>query len=368
MMSQSKGLPSRPASVFSHFRATGTCHKAIPFGSGHIHSTWLLHTLEEEAPDYILQKINHNVFPNIPLMMDNIVKVIQHLRNRPSGKGQSKVPSLIKTNNGSAFLKDADDNHWRLYEKISPGISYDVIPNEEVAFEAGRAFGAFIYDLRGLPADELTPVIPGFHSLHLRTNQLKQALKTASRERLSEVKKELDFAETQIKRLKFLSPNGNEDKLPRRITHNDTKLNNLLFDEHQRAVCVIDLDTVMPGRSLYDFGDLVRTAANTRAEDEIKTDQIDFSISTFRAIASGFLQSTSSLLTTEEKALLPVSAQYMAAIMGIRFLTDYLSGDRYYSIDYPGHNKVRCRAQFRLLQRMIDQEEVAEKALKSIRG
>ncbi len=338
--------------IFEQFSAEGTLLDGSPTGSGHIHTTWLIRTAEEDTPDYIVQKINHIVFPPVAEMMGNIQKVTGHISAKNKTGTNGKVLEIIRTTTGTSYYTDPEGNHWRMYRKISPGISYDVVPNNKVAFEAGRAFGKFIGDLRDLPANEIYPVIPGFNSMEMRFEQLKKAVKTDPLKRVSEVKKEIGYAFDRIDDMLVISSLEKEGKLPQRITHNDTKLNNVLFDNDDKAVCVIDLDTVMPGLSLYDFGDTIRTAANTAEEDEPDTRKINFSLPVFKAYSEGFLKETISFLNTYETDHLALSAQYMTFIMGIRFLADYILGDVYYTTRYSNHNLDRCRAQFRLMQLM----------------
>ena len=356
--------------IFRQFQTRGTWQQCRPIGSGHIHSTWEVSTAESFQPDFILQKINDKVFPLVPEMMQNIQKVTTHIGKKISGVGReqpgtrtAKVLEVIPTINGATYYTDADGVHWRLYEKVNPGISYDVVPNEKVAYEAGKSFGGFLSDLEDLSVDSLHTVIPGFHSVDMRYEQLEKEIKENTEGRASEVAAETGFAEQRIEQMRIISRKEREGVLPLRITHNDTKLNNILFDQQDRAVCVIDLDTVMPGLSLYDFGDLVRTAANTGAEDEADLDRVGLSLPVFKAISKGFLESTREMLTPSEIELMTLSARYMTFLMGIRFLADYLRGDIYYQTGYPKQNLRRCRAQFQLIRSMETQNEACEKII-----
>lgn len=341
-------------SLFDKFRTTGTWLEGAATGSGHIHSTFLLRTREEDEPDYILQKINHSVFPPVAEMMDNIRMVTNHIRNKKRAGNNMQVLEIIETGTGKDYYTDPGGNFWRMYRRISPGRSYDVVPDDNVAREAGRAFGQFIADLGDLSAKKIFPVIPGFNSMEMRFDQFKKALLADPVKRAGEVKEEIDFVFANIDRMLIIPRLEKEGKLPLRITHNDTKLNNVLFDENDMAVCVIDLDTVMPGLSLYDFGDTVRTAASTAEEDEADLDRVNFSTKVLKAYSEGFLEKTASFLTPWETEHLALSAQYMTFIMGLRFLTDYIAGDIYYTIRYGNQNIRRCRAQFRLMSRMAE--------------
>ena len=338
--------------IFRQFRASGSWMNGSPAGSGHIHETWLIRTIEKNKPDYILQKINHQVFPPVAEMMKNILLVTNHIRNKRSGEDHDEVLEIIPSSHGESYYSDHDGNFWRLFLKVEPGITYDIAPGTSVAYEAGKAFGQFIDDLRDLNPGMLYPVIPGFHSIVKRYERLRQAIDENPLRRAKEVIKEIGFAEQTYDRLKVIPEMEKQGKIPVRITHNDTKLNNLLFDHQQKANCVIDLDLVMPGLSLYDFGDSIRTVCNTAHEDEPDLEKVKFNIPVFEAYANGFLHKTFSFLTQAEYELMPLSAQYITYIMGIRFLTDYLEGDVYYTIKDGMQNLRRCRTQFRLVELM----------------
>lgn len=340
--------------LFDQFKVSGTWLEGFPAGSGLIHGTWVILTAEKEEPDYVLQNINDHVFPCVAEMMDNIHKVTKHIRKKRESDGGHQFLDIIPTHADKTFFTDTEDRHWRMYRKIKPGISYDVVPDRNVAFEAGKAFGQFIADLKDYPADDLFPVIPHFHSIEVRYKQFRRAIEENPMDRVEETEKEIAFTHSQMDRMLVIPGLQREGALPVRVTHNDTKLNNVLFDDHNRAVCVIDLDTVMPGLSLYDFGDTIRTAANTTSEDEVHLENIRFSLPVFRAYAEGFLEKTASFLVPAEREHLALSAQYMTFIMGVRFLTDYISGDIYYHTEYQDQNLRRCRAQFHLMKRMMD--------------
>lgn len=370
--------------LYYKFKCSGTLSHAARFGSGHIHTTWLLRTSGPEEPDYILQRINHHVFKDVEGMMANIEKVTSHLGKKSAGNsrieemgervnnsgdgkdGRYKQLELVKTIANDSFFYDPDGNYWRMYVRVVPGISHDIATGEKLAWEAGRAFGSFIADLSDLPAEELIPVLPGFHSMSRRYRQLADAVAKDIAGRAGTAKKELAYIGESDRQMLDLERLAADGVLPARITHNDTKLNNLLFDDDGRAICVIDLDTVMPGLSLYDFGDAVRTIANMAEEDEVEIEKITFDIPLFEAFSRGFVASTVHMLTEAERANLTLSAQYMTMIMAVRFLTDYLSGDVYYRIDDREHNIRRCRAQLRLLQDMRKKKSKSDRILQSL--
>ncbi len=346
-----------PAAIAGKFNFAGSVTDVAPLGSGHIHKTWLIKTSFQKHPGYILQQINHKVFPHVEEMMSNIVRVIRYLREKSPKGSINSVLEIIPTANGGSFLKDEKGFYWRMYDKIDPGISYDIVPDAKIAYEAGLAFGYFIARLVDFPANSLFPVIPRFHSLQWRHEQLTQAVNENFAKRVSRVENQLEMADEFYQKLAGISEIGINAILPYRVTHNDTKLNNVLFDHEGNAVCVIDLDTVMPGLVLYDFGDTIRTAANTAPEDEPNHDKIRFNLSVFEAFSRGFIKKTLQFLTPLEKETLVYGGQYMTLIMAIRFLTDHLNGDVYYPIRFPEHNLVRCKAHLRLLRLMEAQHQ-----------
>ncbi|MBP3192902.1 phosphotransferase enzyme family protein [Natronogracilivirga saccharolytica] len=356
-------------SIFDQFATGETLEDYEPFGSGHIHQTWLIRSSGDHRPDYVLQKINQKIFSSVDGMMSNIQKVTNHIREKSTTLDKNccddRVLKVIPTRVGNSYLTDSSGEHWRLYLKVESGISYDLVPNEKVAYEAGKAFGQFITDLEDFPYDELEIVIPDFHSVEWRYEQLSDALKQNLAGRRDKVDPEITFARDQIKRMVVVPRLVQQGLLPERVTHNDTKLNNILFDQNDKAKCVIDLDTVMPGLVLYDFGDLIRTAANTAQEDEADLEQVQINFPVYEAITSGFFESTRKILTPEEADILALAGPFMAYLMGIRFLADYLNGDQYYHIDDPEQNLRRCRTQFRFIEHLLHEESECRKLIQN---
>ncbi len=349
--------------IYNQFRTEGRFRNAKRFGSGHIHQTWLIDTKEEQHPGYILQEFNKQVFPQTDKVMENILRVTQHLRQHSEHGKIYNVAEPVAANSGEYYYTDDQNNDWRLFHRITPGISFDTVPDETVAYEAAKIYGSFIAGLSNFPAETLHEVIPGFHSVELRYRQLMDVIEADAAGRVSDVDEEIRFAKEQVGAMRKIPELSESSPLPVRVTHNDTKLNNILFDEKNRAAAVVDLDTVMPGYLLYDFGDLVRSAANRAGEDD---KHAAFSLPLFHAIAKGFLEETAVLLTDEERSLLALSPQYMAYLMGIRFLADYLNGDTYYTTHYHGQNLNRCRAQFGLMKSMGDVFDECEAVIKGI--
>ncbi|MBE0660865.1 MAG: aminoglycoside phosphotransferase family protein [Bacteroidales bacterium] len=338
--------------IFSRFNASGTLCDAAPIGSGHIHATFLLRTSEPDAADCILQKINHQVFTDVNLLMNNIQHVTQHLQQKRISEDGFVVLEVVRTKNGQNYLVDALGNFWRMFLNVQGSISYDKVPNTVIAYEAGKAYGHFLYSLHDFPVQTLQPVIPEFHSLSKRFRDFEKAVENDPANRKSEVKSELELVYSQIDEMKIVTELEKQGRCPLRVTHNDTKINNVLFNAQGKAICVIDLDTVMPGLSLYDFGDAIRTAAATAAEDEQDLSKMKIDLQIFEAFTKGFLEKTHGILTQDEISYLAFSCRYITFIQGIRFLTDFLDGDKYYKTSSENHNLFRARAQFKLAESM----------------
>lgn len=337
--------------IFDSFCAEGSWLDASAFGSGHIHNTYLIRTTEHDSPDYVLQQINHRIFPDVDKLMQNIMLVTSHMEKKAEKQRGQQVLKIYPCADGRPYYQHPDKGYWRLYNKID-GVSYDRLPHNGLALEAGRAFGQFINDLSDLPVGDINTVITGFHHLGKRYESLCQAVADDPKGRVAKAEKEITAAHENYARLQVITDKQESGELPLRITHNDTKLNNVIFDKYDKAVCVIDLDTVMPGLTIYDFGDAIRTLANTTAEDEPDLQAIRFSMPAFRSFADGFMASAGPMLEPAEVQLLPLSAPYITCIMAIRFLTDFLEGDHYYPVTSSNHNLVRCRTQFRLAECM----------------
>jgi len=338
--------------IVAQFSIQGDLTDIVAFGNGHINDTYLV-TTTAITPGYILQRKNHQVFKDVPGMMDNIVRVGNHIRAKLINAGiqdvDRRVITHIPTDSGSYYFQDDNGNFWTLCMKIENSKSIDIIENPHQAWLTGKAFGQFQNHLADLPTPPLHETIVDFHNIEFRYLNFRKALEINYNNRSALVQKEIDFAlahETEMHTLLNAQRSG---LIPMRITHNDTKINNILFDENDEVLCVIDLDTVMPGLVHFDFGDAIRTGASTAAEDETDLNKITINLTLFEAFTQGFLEETKSVLTSAEIGLLPHSAKFMTFIMGLRFLTDYLEGDVYYKIKHAEHNLQRARAQFRLV-------------------
>jgi hypothetical protein len=290
--------------------------------------------------------------------MSNIVRVTDHLRKKlgasPGADPQREVLTVVPARNGGNFFRDEAGEYWRCYLFVADHRSYDRVPSPELAREGGWHFGRFIGLLSDLPGPPLHETIPGFHDLDVQQRNFAAALEADADGRAAAVAAEIAFVRERAEAMGRIRRLELAGRIPRRVTHNDTKFNNLLFDGRGRGLCIIDLDTVMPGLVHYDFGDAIRSGCNRAREDEPDLDAVGLDIDLFQAYARGFLAALSGSLVPEETANLAFSAKLFAYMIGLRFLADHLAGDRYFRIAYPGHNLQRARVQFRLLTSMED--------------
>jgi thiamine kinase-like enzyme len=345
--------------IFVQFDLKGAIKTISPFGSGHIHDTYRLTNEVNGFPDYILQRINHNIFKNIPGLTENMRLVTAHLKKRlaeiPGSDPEKEVLQMVPMKNGQYVFQDADGNHWRVFHFLKDTRSYDLVTTEQQAFEGGKAFGKFQRLLADMDATRLQETIPDFHNLESRMNLFHKAIEANPKDRVKLVAPEIEFVESRVEQMNRILKLGRAGKLPLRITHNDTKFNNVLLDQNDRGQCVIDLDTVMPGYVAYDFGDAVRTIVNTASEDEKDLEKIQVNMALLKSFAEGFLSETAGFLNRDEVDSLAMGVLLLPFIMGLRFLTDYIGGDTYYKIHFPEHNIQRARAQFRLVEKLEEQ-------------
>lgn len=341
--------------IISKFRTDGKIDTVRPFGSGHINDTYLAGNADQAGPDYLLQRVNHHVFKNVPGLMENFRIITAHIRAKLIAEGgdpDKEVLTLIPTTSGKNYTIDDEGNYWRLCLFLPDTRSYDKITNTKQAFEGGRAFGKFQNYLADIDPDTLVETIPDFHNIINRLEKLDKAVLEDRFNRAGSVREELAFIAARANDMGSIARLGNQGKLPLRITHNDTKFNNVLLNANDEAQCVIDLDTVMPGYVAFDFGDAVRTTINTAAEDEADLDKIDLNLELFEAYVQGYLQEVISLLTPKEVGSLVMGALLLPYMQGVRFITDYIEGDHYFKIHSPTHNLQRARAQFRLVEKL----------------
>ena len=341
--------------IISQFGIPKEETEITPLTSGLINHTYYVKT-PGENPDYILQSKNKNVFPDIPSMMNNIVKVTSHLKQKIKEKGgdpDREAMTIINTKDGLPYYKDPEGEYWTMCLFINDTISYDVADNPELARKAGEGIGKFQSQLSDLN-QPLQTVIEGFHDLGYRFKQWDRALVSGNKERIEKVSKEVEWVEKRRQEMERFWKLVEDGTLPKRVTHNDTKLSNILFDKNGEVLCVIDLDTVMSNTPLADYGDAIRSFANTGKEDEPDLDKIDFDIQKYQAYTEGYLSYAKEMLNDQEVKYLPFAPLYITYEQVMRFLMDYIQDDQYYKIDYPEHNLIRTRAQMKLMERMED--------------
>ncbi len=329
------------------------------YGCGHINDTFMVTTRKPgktEEHRYILQRLSPVAFHEPEKVMDNIARITAYLKTlilRRGGDPDRETLIIIPARDGKDYLMDPDNGCWRMYLFIEDSFTYQQAETEAVFREAGRAFGALQRDLADYPAASLHETIPRFHDTPNRVRALHRVMDEDPANRVRDAEEEIAFALEREERASALVDAQLRGELPLRVTHNDTKLNNVLMNrETGKAMCVVDLDTVMPGLCAYDFGDAIRFGANTAAEDEANLTLVRFSLPMYRAYSEGYLEAVGGMLTAAEVRSLPLGAWMMTYECGVRFLTDYLDGDHYFGIAYPEHNLVRARNQFALLKDM----------------
>ncbi len=342
--------------ISGEFRIDGRFIKGAPHGNGHIHETYLAEFMEPGGlARYIMQKINREVFKNPAAVMENILMVTGHIKrfyeNREGSHG--KTLTVIPGKNGSPIAMDVMGNPWRCFLFMENTMTLDTAEKPAHAFEAGSAFGEFQKCLAGLDSSHLHEAIPHFHNSSMRYDNFIRAVEDDRFNRGIECRREIDSICSIEHVFRFFQEKIKKGSLPVRTVHNDTKINNILFDTGtEKQVCVIDLDTVMGGLAHYDFGDLMRTTLSSSPEDEMDTRGIEVSMEMFRALTQGYIKTAGEFLTKAEKELLPISGVIMTMESAARFLTDFLSGDVYFKIHRNGHNLHRCRAQLALAMAM----------------
>lgn len=339
---------------------------------GHINTTYVaFFVVNGELRKYLVQGINTHVFKKPDKLMDNIVGVTTFLREKileNGGDPDRETLTFLPAKDGKYFYY-YDDKCWRVYHYIDSSYTINIIKKPSVFENAGRSFGLFQKNLSGYPMESLYEIIKDFHNTPKRLENLKASVEADVKGRAAEVKDEIEFALARERETKVALKLYRDGLIPLRVTHNDTKLNNILFDRKtNESICVIDLDTIMPGFSLYDFGDAIRFGANTAAEDERDLSKVQLSLTLFESFAKGFLSACATALTRAEVKHLAFSAMLMTYECGIRFLTDYLDGDVYFKIAYPDHNLVRARNQFKLVyeieQHLDEMNEIVDRIYK----
>ncbi len=340
--------------ILKQFQVEGDIASIEPYGSGHINHTYLAQMADDKK--YILQGINTTIFKDTDQLMENILNVTSYLREeivRTGGDPARETLTVVMTNDGKSYYTDEEGNKWRVYDFIEGAQTFDAVESKEDFYQSAVAFGNFQAKLANFPADTLHETIPNFHNTAKRYRDLEKAIEEDVKGRVAEVGPEIAFVRERSKELSELHDMLAKGDLPLRVTHNDTKLNNIMIDsDTHKAICVIDLDTVMPGLSAHDFGDAIRFGANTAAEDEPDVSKVSLSLELFEIYVKGFLEGCGGRLTPNEVKVLPMGAKMMTIECGMRFLADYLEGDVYFKISREKHNLERCRTQFALVADM----------------
>lgn len=345
------------AEILENFSLAGKFVSFAPIDDGHINDTFkITYSVDGKELHHLLQRINTDVFKNPDLLMANIDYVTSFLRDKVMASGGNPEREIIyckPCKNGKKYFTDKNGKVWRVYNYVERSFSYNNIESPEVFFKAGQAFGDFQRMLSDFSIDSLSETIPDFHNTAKRYRNLMNSVERNASGRAVYAADEIEFARQRRNETYILVGKAEIGDLPIRVTHNDTKLNNILFDKDtNEPICVVDLDTVMPGLSLYDFGDAIRFGANTGAEDEKDLSKISLDLGLYEQYVRGFLTTAGESLTREEVDCLPFSAKMMTLECGMRFLTDYIDGDVYFKTAYKEHNLVRCRTQFALVADM----------------
>ena len=339
--------------IAGHFIDTKTIENIQPLGNGLINDTYIILLKAETKPKYVLQRINNAVFTNVDMLQNNIEAVTNHIRKKYESQCitdiNRRVLHFLKADNGKTYIVE-NEKYWRVMDFIADSYTYEAV-TPEYAYYAGRSFGDFESLLTDLEAP-VGEIIPDFHNIEFRLKQLEDAVAEdrVGQMREVEVQKFVAKIREAADRMCLGERLYREGKLPKRICHCDTKVNNMLFDKDGNVLCIIDLDTVMPSFVFSDFGDFLRSAANTGAEDDPDLDNIHFNMEVYNAFKKGYLEGTRSFLLPIEKELLPYAATLFPYMQAVRFLTDYINGNTYYKIKYPTHNLVRTRAQWKLFE------------------
>jgi len=354
------------------FQTGGRLVSVRPLTVGHIHDTYLvIRDAGVTTRRYILQRINSHVFTAPALVMANVRRVTEHLRERLQQEGREeeagRLISVVPAHSGEPWWRDPSGGWWRTYTYVENSRSFDAVETPGLAYRGARAFGDFARLLGNLPGPRLDETIPHFHDTPARFAALQGAVSVDPLNRAAQAAATIAFAEVREPLTRVLAEPQGEEKFPERVVHNDTKFNNVLFDRDSgQALCVVDLDTVMPGMLLHDFGDLVRTTVGTVGESDREPAGLDLRLPIFEAVARGYVAGAGAILTVEEAELMHEAPRVITLELGMRFLADHLEGDRYFGAAYPGQNLDRARNQFRLLARMEEFTGEMERILKKV--
>ena len=356
--------------IAAQFATDGKIGKLNIHAGGHINDSYRLTNTMDDQPDYLLQRVNHNVFKDVPLLMNNMVLVTDHVaakvRNIYPDEVERRSLTIVPTIDGLTYFKDPEGNFWRVLRFIEDHLVFDSTTDPDIAYEGAKTFGAFSAMLNDLPAEKVGTVIPDFHNMKWRLTQLEQSIRKDAAGRLKVVKEEIEYVESRAKMMLTIHELGEKGTIPLRVTHNDTKISNVLFDLDRKGLCVIDLDTIQPGYVTSDFGDGIRTLTNTGEEDDENLDRVTMDLELYEAFASGFLDSTREILLDAEKDALLYAGLLFPYMQAVRFLIDYLDGDTYYKVKHPEHNLVRTRAQLKLTKDGEDKMDKLKAIIKKL--
>ncbi|MEA3462602.1 MAG: aminoglycoside phosphotransferase family protein [Bacteroidota bacterium] len=356
--------------IAAQFATEGIINKVKDHAGGHINDSYRLVNTSPGHPDYLLQRVNHFVFKDVPLLMQNMVLVTDHVKAKTRTDYPDEVDrrslTIIPATDGRSYFKDPDGNFWRVLRFIEDHLVFESTTDPGIAYEGAKTFGAFTAMLNDLNAGEVGTVIPDFHNMKYRLTQLEESIRKDVAGRLKEVKKEIEYVESRSRMMLTIHELGEKRAIPLRVTHNDTKISNVLFDTNKKGLCVIDLDTIQPGYVTSDFGDGIRTLTNTGEEDDANLDRVSMNLELYEAFANGFLDSTRDILSNTEKDALVYGGLLFPYMQAVRFLIDYLDGDIYYKVKDPEHNLVRTRAQLKLTQDGEAQMEDMKRIIKNL--
>lgn len=358
--------------ILSHFLLEGTVKEVKPLGNGLINDTLKVTTVEDDRPDYVLQRVNEGVFTNVDMLQHNIEVVTGHIRKKLEEAGEDdldrKVLRFVKTTDGKTYYRDSEGNCWRISVFIPRSVTYESV-TPETSYEAGKAFGNFEAMLADIE-EPLGETIPDFHNMELRARQLQEVVDADPCGRVSEPDVQALLADIHKDMDEMCKAERlyREGKLPKRICHCDTKVNNMMYDESGKPLCVIDLDTVMPSFVFSDYGDFLRTAANYTAEDDADLSKVGFNEDIFKAFTRGYIESAKSFLTPIEIENLPYAVALFPFMQSVRFLWDYLNGDKYWKVKYPTHNLVRAMNQMTLYKSVRQHDLMMADYIKELMG
>ncbi len=357
--------------IYSEFQLKGEFVSSVEINSGIINYTCCVESLfEGETKKFIFQKINHHVFAKPAALMQNIYAVTNHLKQRVEELhlDDLAVIDVIPTRAGELVHQTSNGDYWRCFSYIEDSVTYDICSSPELAYEAGLGFGQFLHLMEGFPVESLHDLLPDFHNTGKRYKDLQKAVLQDSYSRVSLVSAELDFLKQREDLFNKLVSALEKGEIPSRVTHNDLKISNVLFHQKtNKALSIIDLDTLMSGSALYDYGDLVRSSISTQLEDAAGTDINSLNLEVFETLTAGYLKGCPNL-TKAERALMPLAGKIITLELAMRFLTDYLEGDKYFSVEsnQPDQNLARCKNQINLVQQMESKEKEMEQILSTL--